>query len=337
VANSSAPEDPHFVNVLEAYFPKPLRKRREAIHRHRLRREIIATVIANDLVNRCGPSFPSRLMAAADCDAAALAVGFEAAKACLDMDRLWEAAEALDGKVPTAGQMALFRRLATALRGATFWFARRAGLERLSVGDLIRRYRPGLQTLRGLAPEILSQVERTAVEQRCAALAEAGAPADLARDASVLVALTTAADLVDLAEASSWPLANVARLYHRAGEAFGYDRLRQAVGGYTAGDHFERQAVRRLVEDLLAEQTGITRTLMAFAAGAEAAESPEAADTAIASWSALRRELVATARRTLEEIEASSGPWTFAKLTIANAALRQLAADGGGGRRKRGR
>jgi glutamate dehydrogenase len=151
----------------------------------------------------------------------------------------------------------------------------------------------------------------------------------------VLLALTTAADLVDLAEASSWPLANVARLYHRAGEAFGYDRLREAVGRYTAGDHFERQAVRRLVEDLLAEQTEITRTLMAFAANPDAGDSPAVAEAAVASWSALRRDVVATARRTLDEIEASQGPWTFAKLTIANAALRQLAAADGGGRRKR--
>jgi glutamate dehydrogenase len=336
VAASHAAEDSHFAKLLEAYFPKALRKRREAIQRHRLRREIIATVVANDIVNRCGPSFPSRLMAAADCDAGALAIAFEAVKATLDIDRLWDLTEALDGQIPAAGQMALFRRLSTVLRGATFWFARRAAQERLSVGDLVKRYGQGLKTLKDLSPEILSAESRGAIETRTAALVEEGAPADLARETSILLALTTAADLVDLAAASSWPLANVARLYHRAGEAFGFDRLRNAAGRYTAGDHFERQAVRRLIEDLLAVQTEVTRALMAFSASPEAGETGATAEAATSSWAALRRDVVATARRTLEEIEASPGPWTFAKLTIATAALRQLAAETGS-RRKRAR
>ncbi|HEY3696659.1 NAD-glutamate dehydrogenase [Phenylobacterium sp.] len=328
IVASAAPDDDFFERVLEDYFPKPLRKRREAIARHRLRREIIATVTANDLVNRCGPSFPSRLMAAADCDAGALVIGYEAAKAVLDLDRIWAAAEALDGKVPASAQMALFRRLASVLRGATFWLARRAAREGLTVGALTARYGPGLKTLRALAPGVFSSVERAGVEARAAELLDAGAPQDLAREAAVLLSLTTAGDLVDLAEASSWPLPNVARLYHRTGEAFGFDRLRAAVGRYTAGDHFERTAVRRLVEDLLAEQTELTRALMAFAASPQAGDSVEAAEAAVASWSSMRREQVGVARRTLEEIEASPGPWTFAKLTIANAALRELASAG---------
>jgi glutamate dehydrogenase len=209
---------------------------------------------------------------------------------------------------------------------------------RLTVGQLVSRYQAGFQTLRDLSPGVLSAVDRDTVEERSAGLVQAGAPEPLAVNAAILQTLTTAGDLVDLAASSSWPLANAARLYHRAGEAFGFDRLRSAVGRYTAGDHFERTAVRRLVEDLLAEQTAVTRAIISFAANPEAGESAEAADAAVASWSSLRREAVAVARRTLEEIEASAGAWTFAKLTIANAALRELATAGeAGGRRRAGR
>ena len=326
IVASRAPDDRFFEGVLEAYFPKPLRRYREAISRHRLRREIIATVVANDMVNRCGPSFPTRLKAAANCEAGALAIGYETAKAVLDLDRLWSAVEALDGQVPAAAQMALFRRLAASLRGATFWLAQRAARENLTVGKLIERYGAGFKTLRDLSPGVLSAVERAVVAGRSTELTEAGAPEPLARGVAVLQSLTTAGDLVDLAASSSWPLAHVARLYHRAGEAFGFDRLRSVVGRYTIGDHFERTAVRRLVEDLLAEQTAVTQAIMSFAASPQAGENLDAADDAILSWSSLRPEVVAAARRTLESIEASPGNWTFAKLTIANAALRELAA-----------
>ncbi len=84
--------------------------------------------------------------------------------------------------------------------------------------------------------------------------------------------------------------------------------------------------MRRLVEDLLAEQAALTRAIMTFAGSSQAGDGVEAAQKAIGSWSALRREPADAARKAIEEIEAASGGWTFAKLTIANAALRELAA-----------
>ena len=46
----------------------------------------------------------------------------------------------------------------------------------------------------------------------------------------------------------------------------------------------------------------------------------------MASWTALRHDAAEAAAKSIEEIEAAGGGWTFAKLTIANAALRELAA-----------
>ena len=104
-----------------------------------------------------------------------------------------------------------------------------------------------------------------------------------------------------------------------------FDRVRQAAGAYAVGDSFERMALRRLIEDLLAQQTELTRAIMAFTGGAQAGDDSETAREATTSWAALRRDKADVAIRTVEEIEAAGGPWTFAKLTIANAALRELA------------
>ncbi|WP_293906538.1 NAD-glutamate dehydrogenase [Phenylobacterium sp.] len=332
---SRATEDPFFEGRLESYFPKGLRKYKDAIHSHRLRPDIIATVIANDIINRCGPSFPSRIMAAAGCDVVAFTAGYEAAKQALDFERLWAATEALDLKIPAGGQMALFRRLTAALRGATFWLARRAGREGLDVAELTTRYAPGFRSLHALLPEILSKAEREAVDRQVSRLIDAGAPLEKAQAAAVLGPLTNVGDLVDLAEASSWPLHNVARLYYATGAAFAFDRLRAAAGEFRAGDIFERTALRRLIEDLLAEQAQLTRAIMAFAGDAEAGADAASATTAVGAWSALRPEQTRAATRTIEEIELGGGGWTFAKLTIANAALRELAAAAASTRKRR--
>ena len=324
---SALPDDPFYEEVLEGYFPKALRRHDEAVRRHRLRREIVATIVANDMINRCGPSFPQRLMAAADCDVRALAAGYEAAKAVLQLDELWTAVDALDGKVPAAGQMALYRRLAAALRGATFWLARRAAREGLDVAELANRYAPGFRRLCGLMPGVTSAVEQRTIQDRARQLIDAGAPQAQAEAAAVLQSLSTAADLVDLAEASNWPLPNVARLYHQVGATFAYDRLRAAAAGFSVGDAFERTALRRLLEELLADQATLTRSIMEFSGEPDCGADAHQAKEAVVSWAALRREKVEAARRTFEEIDQAGGDWTFAKLTIANAALRELAED----------
>ncbi|MBA4794101.1 MAG: NAD-glutamate dehydrogenase [Phenylobacterium sp.] len=330
MVETDVPDDPWFEQVLEGYFPGPLMRFAPEMRRHRLRREIIATVVANDVVNRCGPSFPGRLMASAGCGAEAFFVGYEAARAVLQLAPLWEAVEALDNVVPAQAQLLLLRRLAGNLRGMTFWLARRAAREGAQVSPLIARYAKPVQAIRSLMPDILTEVERAGLDRQAGALIEAGAPADLAREVVNLQPLTIAADVADLAEASRWPVESVARLYHQVGAAFAFDRLRAAAGGHSAGDAFERAAVRRLVEDLLTEQTAITRAILKDARGPKAAEDVTSARAVVAAWAERLGEPVLQARRTVEEVEASSGGWTFAKLTIANGALRELAAQAGG-------
>jgi glutamate dehydrogenase len=327
MAASNAADDPWFEDALVAYFPKPMAKWRDLMLRHRLRRDIVATVLANDIIDRCGPSFPDRLMAAAGCDVTGFVAAYEAAKTLIGFQPLWDKIAALDGKAPAQAQMALFRQVGAALRGATFWLSRRVGRQPQTVGQLIARYGDGFKAVEALLPGVLSPTEHAAVEARRGDLCALGAPEDLAQAAAVLQPLTIAADMVDLAEASSWSTASVARVYHAVGAAFGFDRLRAAAGGFAAGDPFERTALRRLLEDMLAEQTAVTQTVMRFAANAQAGGTEKDAADAVSSWAALQGDRARGPLKALEDIEAAGGAWTFAKLTIANAAMRELATQ----------
>ena len=137
--------------------------------------------------------------------------------------------------------------------------------------------------------------------------------------------LTATSDVADLARDVNWPVAAAARLYHQVGALFHFDRLRTAAGGLPSGDHYERMASRRLIEDMLTEQADLTRAVARAASPAAGADA-QAANQAIEAWIGERAAEVEQARRTVEEIELA-GDWTFAKLTIVNAALRELAAS----------
>ncbi len=322
---SSAPDDPHFESTLKAYFPAALGQFEDQMQRHRLRREIIATVIDNDIVNLCGPTFAGRLKAGTGCDAGAMVVAFEAARQSLRLSDDWARVAELDGQAPAAAQLALFAELVRVLRGQTYWFARRAARDGGPVRSLVDRYRPAVDVLRGLIPAVLSPFERKAAVRRSAHWIKLGAPKTVAHSFGLMRPLTYAADLGDLAAATVWPLANAAYVYHRVGGHFGFDRLREAAASRSAGDPYERMAVRRLIEDILAEQAALAASVIAFAGDADHDE-PARDVSAVAAWAGAHAKAVKAARATLEEIEASPGGWSFAKLTIANAGLRELSA-----------
>jgi glutamate dehydrogenase len=322
IVQTAAPDDPAFEQTLVRYFPGPLAAFESEMQGHRLRREIIATVLANEMVNIAGPTFAPRVRSSAGADTEAVVVAFEAARRIFRLDELWDRVSALDLKAPAAAQTALYQELALVQRRQTFWLARKAAKDGAGVQGLVDAYRDAADTLRACGSGLLSPFERGVADERRASFIAAGAPEDLAGDVANLRPLTAATDVADLARAAGLPAMATARVYHEVGAALGLDRLRAAAGAVASGDHFERLAVRRLIEDLLVEQATLTQSVIRSASPNGVTE--ETAREAVAAWLRGRDGAVQGARRTLEEIGAAPGGWSFAKLTIANAAVREL-------------
>ena len=290
---------------------------------HRLRREIVATVLCNEIVNMTGPTFPERMRAGAECDTTALVIGFEAARRVFRLDEAWDAVSALDLKIPAEAQVALYTEIATVLRRQTFWLARRAGRDGASVDGLIAAYRPAADALRLEGGGVLSRFEQARLDGRVEAFARLGAPDELARAVALLRPLVATADIGDLAREAGWPEPAMARLYHQVGAAFEFDRLRVAAGTVPSADHFDRLAVRRLLDDLSAEHVALTRSV-ARASDISVGAAEQAAQAAVDAWIGPRQALVDGVRASVDEIETSGSGWTFAKLTIANGAIRSI-------------
>jgi glutamate dehydrogenase len=325
VVEGPAPEDPFFQGALKDYFPRALQRFGPEMERHPLRREIIATVLSNEVVNRAGPTFPARLRQATGVDTDGLVRFFVAASAILRLDEAWAAVDALDGKIAAAGQLALYQELSVLLRRQTFWLARRSSRGPGDVEALVRTYRPAADRLRKAGAGLLAPFVQAEAERRAAALVEAGAPEDMASGLAALRPLMPVANLADLAAASGWDVAAVMRVYQAAGAVFGFDRLRAAAGSLARdGEHYERMAVRRVVEELLTGQVALAQGVIALAGKQTAGRSAEAAEAAVSAWAAGRADQARAARQTLEEIEAAPGGWSFAKLTIVGAALSAL-------------
>jgi len=323
IVASTAPDDPFFKQTLVRYFPAPLAKYEADMERHRLRREIISTVLANEIVNMCGATFPERLRLSAECDTGAMVIAFEAARRIFRLDETWNAVSALDLKIPAEAQLALYQEISTVLRRQTSWLARRAMQPGVTVNDLISAYRPVADVLRPAGASVLSRFEQAQLEDRIQAFTTLGASLEMARDFAMLRPLVATADIGDLARAAGWPETAMAMLYHQVGATFDFDRLRAAAGALPSTDHYDRLAVRRLIEDLMTAQLALTRAV-AKTSSVKVGSSKEAAEQAIDVWIGPKLATVEGLRASVDEIEASGSGWTFAKLSIASGQLRTV-------------
>jgi glutamate dehydrogenase len=118
-------DEPAFADLLRAYFPKSLNDRLgDAVLQHPLRHEILATVMANRLVNMNGITFVFRMTEESHVSTADIVRAHHAALKLLAADVYWDNISALDGKRPDAEINALLLHADVAVENVTRWFLR---------------------------------------------------------------------------------------------------------------------------------------------------------------------------------------------------------------------
>ncbi|MEQ1863636.1 MAG: NAD-glutamate dehydrogenase [Micropepsaceae bacterium] len=319
---SSLPDDPFYTATLKAYFPVEAREKLpKGLQAHRLKREIIATVIANDMVNRGGPVFVHRLKEASASEASALARAYTMALHSFGIDKLADRINALDNKVPAAVQNSMHSKLALHLTRQTLWFLRHVPAN-VPIAEAIAPYAQGVDRLRGTFSTLVSLAEGKAIEDFIAELRAAGVPEDLSDDISVLPAMGATPDITRLSAETKLPLDMVAGAYFAAARTIGVDRLRLAAERMNLPEHWDRLAVRRLIDDLFVHQRELAaRALDSRTTG----ENRRAGNAAVEAWAQGHREQVDRVGNLIGDLE-RSGTFTVARLTLAASQIRDLLA-----------
>ena len=154
---STVPDDPYLGRELDRYFPKAIAERfPDALEHHRLRREIIATQLANSMINRGGPSLIVRIADQTGAAAAAIAAAFAAVRDSYGMIALNGEIDALDNKISGELQLALYAAVQDLLLDRLVWFLRNVDLTQ-GLAAIVEHYRDGIAAveaaLDGALPE----------------------------------------------------------------------------------------------------------------------------------------------------------------------------------------
>ena len=321
---SELPDDPYFAPVLAEYYPKLAAARFEGeLRHHRLRREIICTAVTNKIVNLAGPVFVHRMKEVSGASAVRVARAFAVAEGAFGLEALKARIDTLDYKVPAETQTAMYAELAEMLRRIGLWF-----LTNVSVSADLREttatYRAGVDALRGTYSTLISKYELDERMAYIGKLMEAGVPEELAHDVAALPLWSRAPEIAMLAHARGLDIDMVAGAYFAVGTILELDRLRDLGSRVSAEEHWDRLAIRRIVDDLFASQRALTDQALRESAersgrGARA-EGVRAAET----WAGVHAEKIERTRNFLHELE-RGGHLTIAKLTLANSQIRELA------------
>ncbi len=247
LVHSKLPDDPGLADELLAAFPSQMRKRfRREILEHRLRREIIATQLANRMVNRIGVVHPFELVEEEGATLAQVTAAFVAAERLLGMNPIWEAIET--AAIPETARIGLFDRAAAALRTQMADLLRSGGGSLLP-SRMVEELAPGVRELSLGAGELLAGEAQAQSARMRGELVQIGAPEALARKVAHLFDLDGAVGLARLARDTAIAAPVLTGAFGTIGAQLGLDWAQQSAVRMNPSDPWERLLVAGLARD----------------------------------------------------------------------------------------
>jgi glutamate dehydrogenase len=301
------------------YFPTVLRRRYpEFIPGHRLSREILATLIANDLVNRMGPSFVKRIQVDTDADVVTIARAYTIARQICAAGPLWKTIEELDNELPAQVQVRLLFEISRSLRHASYWLIERFG-EQLSIEGMVDRLKDNMTAVYTRTGSIMSQSAKDRHRRAAEAYLEQRVPEKLAQQMSELLLTRPALDMSDLAASYKPDVIDLARLYAATNDKLGIYWLHVAAEDLRFEDRWQAVARGKLRDDFFQMRRDLAEQILRHRGRHDI---PEAID----KWLAARSTEVERFKQLIEELKLRP-EIDFATLSVAAGEFRDLISN----------
>jgi glutamate dehydrogenase len=320
---SDLPEDPYLGHDLERYFPPPLPERyADEMQSHRLRREIIATVVANQLVDRAGTTFAFRLGEETGAPAAVLARAYAVAREVFAIRSLREEVEALDNRVDAAIQLEMLIEARRLVERATRWLVR-ANQGTIDITATIEHFELGAAKLADALPDVLDGEDREKFDASAAKLEAAGVSAALAARVAGMPSMFSALDIVEVAGATARSLEDVTATYFRLGSRLELNWLRDRIIELPRANRWQALARAALRDDLYSLHRELANEVLLEG------DAETDTDGEIDAWAERNTTSVERAKGMLDDIKATR-VYDMTTLPVALREVRNLIQGGGG-------
>lgn len=314
IVSSTLPDDPHFDRDLLDYFPERMAKKyADEIRSHRLRREIITRVVANDLVNRGGPTFVNRLQDLTGRTVADVVRAFTIVRDSFGLAGVYRDIDALDNKVDGQAQLDFYGTVGDLVMAATAWLLKNDHGD-TPMATRIAELREARKSLEPKIPSLLPAFMLERLEERRHGFFKAGAPETLAAQLAALTVAQLLPDIVLASRSSGAELAVSAKAFFAASDVFRIARIEDTARTLQPADYYDGLALARANDMIGAARRGIA--ISALSSFGQSADP-------IAAWLEAGGERVARARERLQALT-EGGDLTVSRLSVAAGLMSDL-------------
>ncbi|MEM9733854.1 MAG: NAD-glutamate dehydrogenase [Pseudomonadota bacterium] len=313
---SDVPDDAYLEDLLFDYFPQKMRKPyAKQISSHRLRREIIATVLANSMINRGGPTFIARVSDRTGAPMAEIARAYVTVRDAFDLPAINSAIDALDTKIDGDLQLGLYKTVQGRVISQTVWFVRYGDYSK-GIGKVAGDYAKAVSTLMPKLPDLVPDFLAKRMVEDAQRYEQGGVPADLAQTLARLPIAGLIPDILFAAQQTGKPLMEAAKAFFAITDTFRIGRTVQAAMGIETNDYYDGLALDRALQSLHQAR----RDIVIDALKTRATKSAGPAQ----NWLDKNQEAVSRTRAQMADIVASDQA-SVSRLTVAANVLADLA------------
>lgn len=298
---SSLPDKAAYRPWFQGYFPKIIQERfAKAMNIHPLRREITATVLTNEIINRVGPAFIHEIIQTSGVNDVDVVEAFFLACHVLELPKLWHTIDKLDALMMVDVQTQVLLDINQSLSQIVLWFLRHP--------DIKRTHFTGLHTLLSQVPEKLHGDQKHIFDMRNHGFKHIGISPDIAQNLSLIPFLPALMDIMLLGKMHHNPTA-IAQTYFMLRSKIGLDWLTVQASQIHADTDWQRSARTILIDDLSQIQFNLTNRVMM-----------ENKDSDLEAWIQKHKESIHRLHPIFDNIKSAGHP----DLGMLSYAMRQL-------------
>lgn len=307
-------ENLYFKKFLFGAFPPVLQQQFAAdMEHHPLKAEIIATKLANLLVNDMGANFTHRMMEETGSTVSEVAISYAIGRELFDVEGIWNQLNDLDTSIPSALQTRLLFQIRRTMRRVTRWFLRHRN-KAMSIEQTIEFFKPAFAVISKELQSLLATAEGAQLQANEQQLVQQGVPAAVARYMSQLSTVFSVMDIAQVADAEKAELKLVAETYFKLGERLDLHWFLEQITAQPVANHWQALARASYREELDWQQRALSQVVVRGCAGSTDA------DGIITKWLTANDAVLSRWRLMLAEFKTTKSH-EFAKFSVA---LREL-------------
>ncbi len=255
-------DNPFYRDLLVNAFPQPLREQfNKAMDDHPLRAEIIATKLANNIVNDMGLNFVVRMREETGSTVAEVALCYSMAKEVFELESVWDEITKLDNQIPSIVQTEMLYQLRRTVRRATRWFLRHRN-KALTIEQTKAFFAPAFNDLSENITTYMMTEEGERLVGEAKLLEQEGVPASIAKRLAQLSSLFSVMDLAQIADGQTHSIATVSETYFKLGAKMGLHWFLDQITNQPVANHWQALARASYREELDWQQRSLAAVVL---------------------------------------------------------------------------